>query len=139
MTAVPDASTLEREQRLDDVIAAYLEAVEAGEPLDRADLEAAHPDLAAELALFFANQDHVARLDRTASRRHDGGRSHRRDCSSRDPGAADAAATVPFPGTPAKTTNRVAPMRVRGQIGRSACDQHESERARESATSAITS
>ena len=61
MSAIPAPSS-EREQRLDDVIAAYLEALEAGEPLARSDLEEAHPDLADELALFFANQDHVARL-----------------------------------------------------------------------------
>ena len=38
MSAIPAPSS-EREQRLDDVIAAYLEALEAGEPLDRSDLE----------------------------------------------------------------------------------------------------
>ena len=37
-------------QRLDDVIAAYLEASRRATPLDRADLEAEHPDLADELA-----------------------------------------------------------------------------------------
>ena len=54
--------SLERERRLDDVIAAYLEALEAGNPVDRVALTAEHPDLAAELTVFFANQDHVARL-----------------------------------------------------------------------------
>ena len=47
---------------LDDVIAAYLEALEAGNRVDRVALTAEHPDLAVELAVFFANQDHVARL-----------------------------------------------------------------------------
>jgi WD40 repeat protein/tRNA A-37 threonylcarbamoyl transferase component Bud32 len=87
----------EHDQRLDDVIAAYLEAQEAGDPLDRAQIEAAHPDLADELALFFANQDHVARL--TAPLR-DGTTS---DVSFRPAlprhmrGAHEPAATVPFP------------------------------------------
>ena len=44
------------------MIAAYLEAIEAGNRPDRASLSARHPDLAAELASFFANQDHIARL-----------------------------------------------------------------------------
>src|SRR5438093_625053 len=52
----------EREQRLDDVVAAYLRAAASGDPPDREALLARHPDLAAELAAFFANQDAVARL-----------------------------------------------------------------------------
>jgi len=52
----------DREQRLNVVIAAYLEALETGEPPDRSALLAEYPDLAGELALFFTNQDHVARL-----------------------------------------------------------------------------
>src|SRR5262245_19894761 len=52
----------EREQRLDDVVAAYLRAAASGHPPDREALLARHPDLAAELAAFFANQDAVARL-----------------------------------------------------------------------------
>ncbi len=85
--------SLERERRLDDVIAAYLEALEAGNPVDRVALTAEHPDLAAELTVFFANQDHVARL--TAPLRDispDAKSPHRQ---LRTPGAA---VTVPFPG-----------------------------------------
>jgi eukaryotic-like serine/threonine-protein kinase len=52
----------DREQRLNQVIADYLEAQEIGQPLDRAALLQECPDLAAELVLFFANQDHLAQL-----------------------------------------------------------------------------
>jgi WD40 repeat protein len=52
----------DRELRLHEVIAAYLEDLEAGRRPDRPGLLARHPDLAAELASFFANQDHLDRL-----------------------------------------------------------------------------
>ena len=52
----------DREQRLNQIIADYLEAHEAGQPTDRGALLKQYPDLAAELALFFANQDHVGQL-----------------------------------------------------------------------------
>jgi eukaryotic-like serine/threonine-protein kinase len=90
--------SLERDGQLDDVIASYLEAVEAGNPVDRVALTAEHPDLAAELAVFFANQDHVARL--TAPLR-DGATAdsrHSKGLSPRDFDPPAAAATVPFPG-----------------------------------------
>ena len=50
------------EQRLHEVIAVYLEDLEAGRLPDRLGLLAQHPDLAAELESFFANQDHLDRL-----------------------------------------------------------------------------
>src|SRR5437879_4823187 len=54
--------TSEREQRLNDVLAAYFEASEAGWPVDRKGLADLHPDLAADLRRFFDEQDHVAQV-----------------------------------------------------------------------------
>jgi WD40 repeat protein/serine/threonine protein kinase len=52
------------EERLGVVIAAYLEAVETGIAPDRERLLEQEPALADELAIFFANQDHLDRLAR---------------------------------------------------------------------------
>ena len=52
----------EHEQRLDDAIALYLEAVHAGQTPDRVDLLARHPDLADDLRSFFANEDRLKGL-----------------------------------------------------------------------------
>ncbi|MGD0043461.1 MAG: hypothetical protein ABSE84_24155 [Isosphaeraceae bacterium] len=80
----------EREQRLNEVIAAYLEAIETGAALDRDLLLEREPELADELATFFANQDH---LDRLAGPPH--ARSHE-PLSGVDPeSAADRAERVP--------------------------------------------
>jgi serine/threonine-protein kinase len=49
----------EREDRLDEAILAYLKAVEAGQTPDRGQILADHPDLAEDLARFFANQDRL--------------------------------------------------------------------------------
>jgi WD40 repeat protein len=46
-----------RQQRVNEVIAAYLKAIEAGQNVDRDELLRRHPDLAAELRSFFADHD----------------------------------------------------------------------------------
>src|SRR5271166_6779498 len=86
----------EREQRLNEVIAAYLEAIETGAAPDRDLLLEREPELAGELATFFANQDH---LDRLAGPPH--GRSHEALIGV-NPGSADdriepVPAILPYP------------------------------------------
>src|SRR5262249_10309226 len=51
-----------REARLDELIATYLEAVEAGQSPDREEWLARHPDLADDLRAFFANHDRMAQV-----------------------------------------------------------------------------
>jgi len=51
-----------RDRRVDEVIAAYLEAVDAGETPDPSEFIAKHGGLAEELAAFFADRDQFARL-----------------------------------------------------------------------------
>ena len=45
------------EDHVNEVIAAYLKSVEEGDPLDRRELLEKHPDLADDLAAFFADRD----------------------------------------------------------------------------------
>ncbi len=52
----------EREQRLNEVMAAYVQAADAGQAPDRAEILARHPDLAADLEAFFADHDRLNRL-----------------------------------------------------------------------------
>src|SRR5262249_34343426 len=51
----------EREQRVNEAIAAYLEAAEAGRAPGREEFLARHPDLADELGAFLADRDRFAR------------------------------------------------------------------------------
>jgi hypothetical protein len=55
-----DAS--DRERRLEEVIATYLRAVQAGQTPPREELLAQHPDLATDLNEFFSNQDQILQL-----------------------------------------------------------------------------
>ncbi len=52
----------ERQQRLEAILADYLQAVEVGQVPNRTKLLAQHPDLADELAAFFANRAEFAKL-----------------------------------------------------------------------------
>jgi WD40 repeat protein len=56
MSQPPDSS---REQRVNEAIAAYLQALESGQAPDRDDFLRRHADVAAELRSFFADQDAV--------------------------------------------------------------------------------
>jgi serine/threonine protein kinase len=51
-----------KEQRLGEILAAYLEAIDAGWAPPREDVLASYPDLSADLTTFFACQDEIARL-----------------------------------------------------------------------------
>ena len=57
-------STAQREERLNEVLLAYVEARQAGQEPDRQHLLALHPDLRADLEAFFASHDVVERLAR---------------------------------------------------------------------------
>src|SRR5262245_15475614 len=61
------------DEKLDAVIAEFLEASERGAEIDREAVMIKHPDLAAELKEFFANHDAMmlAAIPDTASRRAD--------------------------------------------------------------------
>ncbi len=61
---MPDELTgdFDREARRNEVLLAYVEAVQAGRGPDRSQFVAAHPDLRDDLELFLANNDEVERL-----------------------------------------------------------------------------
>jgi hypothetical protein len=56
------------EQRLQEILLPYLQAVDAGEAPAREELYRRHPDLAADLQAYFADQDRL-RLARRRCRR----------------------------------------------------------------------
>ena len=79
---------MDREQLLDEVVTAYLKAVEAGRNPDPAEWLARHPDLADELKEFFAAQQSV---DRAAA--------PLRELAPPAPNAAEAPTLAPREGT----------------------------------------
>jgi serine/threonine protein kinase len=58
----PTASEEEREQQLNAILLPLVQALEKGQPMDRQQVLAAHPEFAEELAEFFAGRDCLARL-----------------------------------------------------------------------------
>jgi eukaryotic-like serine/threonine-protein kinase len=60
----PASHDSSKDRQLEEILHTYLQAVDAGQPPDRDALLRNHPDLAPELASFFANQDQVAQLAR---------------------------------------------------------------------------
>src|SRR5260370_15977528 len=81
-----------RDQRLQEVVAAYFQAVEAGQAPDRNALLAQHRALAADLASFFANR---ARFVRAAAP------------LAPPPSDPDAETLAPSPSTPDPTLGTV--------------------------------
>ena len=59
----------EYEQRLDSAIADYLQEVEAGRTPDRRRFLALHPEIAKDLASFFADEDRVKNMAGSMMRR----------------------------------------------------------------------
>ena len=59
MAAQPQHSETEREQRLDDALAAYFEAVDAGQVPSGEELLRRNPDLADDLRAFFVAEDEM--------------------------------------------------------------------------------
>src|SRR6516164_5951023 len=76
-----------RDERVNAILAAYLDAAAAGTAPDRAELLARHPELATELTAFFAEDSRMRRL-------------------AEPPQAADTATLPTRPRTPSQGTLR---------------------------------
>lgn len=98
----PSSDPSVREDRVDQAIAAYLEAVDAGQEPERDAFLRLHADIADELAAFFADRERFQRLAQPfelASPPH-GVRGDSRDTPGRDkPGAATIALNAAPAGT----------------------------------------
>jgi WD40 repeat protein len=62
MSETEQASDADRQARLDQVVAEYVQAIDAGRTPDRSAILAGNPDLAADLAAFFADFERMERL-----------------------------------------------------------------------------
>src|SRR5215472_1179092 len=60
--STPNPSEFDRDERLNEVLLAYVEAVQAGQAPDRQQFLTAYPEFASELAEFFASRDQLERL-----------------------------------------------------------------------------
>jgi WD40 repeat protein/tetratricopeptide (TPR) repeat protein len=79
----PEFALTAREQQVNEAIAEYLVAAEAGAAPERAEFVARYPHLGAELASFFADKDRFERVAGSPSPRSAGGSSdHLRDPAS---------------------------------------------------------
>ena len=52
-----------KEQRLGEILAAYLEAIDAGWAPPRQEVLSSYPELSADLSAFFDYQDEISRLE----------------------------------------------------------------------------
>jgi hypothetical protein len=130
----------DHERRWDEILGHYLAAASAGQVPDQQELIAGHPDLAVELAAFFADSDrlrHLANPLRPIAQAAQGGPSTE---PAPDVTDADALAESPPPATRTADrpldgpTARLAPTPSRPTAMRSSCPK-----GRRSATSATTS
>src|SRR3954452_13866116 len=62
MSIPPDTTSLPAAPSLEEILCAYLEAVDAGITPDREELLARHPERADELRRFFDDEEHLAPL-----------------------------------------------------------------------------
>ena len=82
-----------RNQRLDSVVAEYLDALASGPAPDRGEWLARHPDLADDLRAFFADHDRLVQLSAPLSVRS--ATSATTSCSKRSRAAGWASSTRP--------------------------------------------
>ena len=102
------AGDTDREERLNEVLLAYVEALQAGQEPDRRQLVAAHPDLRQDLEAFFTSHDAMERL--AAPLREASGRRE-----PADDGDSSAGSRRPF--APSEM-GQLGDFRLLGEVGR---------------------